>query len=458
MFQAVNALGTVYDIFSGLEDTLTIVLNGGCGPYLQVTHATLAFSATQGGANPPTQLLTVNSVKGALLDWSYQTASDTGWLSTLGFQGGSLPSTISVSANIGGLLAGSYSGSIKFSPGSLNVPVSLTINPQPVLTITTAGTGSGTVSPPSPAGTRCGSNCWIYPPGAVVTLTAIPAAGSTFTGWSGGGCSGNGSCVVTMNSSVSVTATFSLVPPPQQYTLTITTSPGTGSGTVSPPSPAGTRCGSNCWIYPPGAVVTLTAIPAAGSITNWSVDGCSGNVCVVTMNSNLSVTAAFNLPYTYTGAYQTTVTTSTDVASGCLPSPWVSQGVGTQSAQLVAGTPVEGPGSFSGSLTLGSGTVTTTTPALTCTTDGITTTIPGSTTTTDVPGGTASFSGTSDGRLVFVSQMTQSSMCVGAATCSVSGTVSLLAGRVYITVNVSASYPSTGSVTTGSMTLNLTEK
>jgi beta-lactam-binding protein with PASTA domain len=40
-----------------------------------------------------------------------------------------------------------------------------------------------------------------------VTLTATPATSSTFTGWSGA-CSGTGSCVVTTNSSTSVTATF----------------------------------------------------------------------------------------------------------------------------------------------------------------------------------------------------------------------------------------------------------
>src|SRR3984957_4220755 len=39
-------------------------------------------------------------------------------------------------------------------------------------------------------------------------LTATPTGGATFNGW-GGACSGNGSCLVTMNSLESVTAMFS---------------------------------------------------------------------------------------------------------------------------------------------------------------------------------------------------------------------------------------------------------
>jgi hypothetical protein len=45
-----------------------------------------------------------------------------------------------------------------------------------------------------------------------VTLTAAAAQGSTFTGWSGGGCSGTGTCQVTMDADKAVTATFSQVP------------------------------------------------------------------------------------------------------------------------------------------------------------------------------------------------------------------------------------------------------
>jgi hypothetical protein len=52
-----------------------------------------------------------------------------------------------------------------------------------------------------------------------VTLTASPAPGSTFTGWSGSGCSGAGTCRVTMNSDTTVTATFAHAAPPSPPAL-----------------------------------------------------------------------------------------------------------------------------------------------------------------------------------------------------------------------------------------------
>jgi hypothetical protein len=45
-----------------------------------------------------------------------------------------------------------------------------------------------------------------------VTLTASPASGSTFTGWSGGGCSGTGTCVVALGADTTVTAGFGPAP------------------------------------------------------------------------------------------------------------------------------------------------------------------------------------------------------------------------------------------------------
>src|SRR5439155_20398798 len=78
------------------------------------------------------------------------------------------------------------------------------------LTVAPAGTGSGTVtSGESPPRINCGATCSAaYDSGTGVTLTAAPASGSTFTGWSGGGCSGAGACTVTMSAARAVAATF----------------------------------------------------------------------------------------------------------------------------------------------------------------------------------------------------------------------------------------------------------
>jgi len=159
------------------------------------------------------------------------------------------------------------------------------------LTVTKAGTGSGTVSG---TGISCGSDCSEnYAQGTQVTLTAAAASGSTFAGWSGGGCSGTGNCVVTMNANQSVTATFNSSAP-VTYSLTVAKA-GTGSGTVSG---TGISCDPDCTeTYAQGTQVTLTAAAASGStFAGWSGGGCSGTGnCVVTMNANQSVTATFTL-------------------------------------------------------------------------------------------------------------------------------------------------------------------
>ena len=72
------------------------------------------------------------------------------------------------------------------------------------LTVTKAGTGSGTVTG---AGITCGSDCTeLYTYGTIVTLVATPSAGSSFTGWSGACVGAN--CQVTMTASKSMTANF----------------------------------------------------------------------------------------------------------------------------------------------------------------------------------------------------------------------------------------------------------
>src|SRR5712664_1195216 len=113
--------------------------------------------------------------------------------------------------------------------------VTATFNVQTfTLTVNKAGTGSGTVtSSETPPSISCGPTCATasatYTSGTAVTLTASPASGSTFTGWSGGGCTGTGPCVVTMNGPTTVAATFTLQT--TSYTLTVNKA-GTGTGTV----------------------------------------------------------------------------------------------------------------------------------------------------------------------------------------------------------------------------------
>jgi hypothetical protein len=87
------------------------------------------------------------------------------------------------------------------------IPTTATV--QFPLTVTKAGTGSGTVTS-SPAGISCGSTCSAsFSQGTSVALSATAASGSTFAGWSGEGCSGT--CTVSMTQARSVTATFQAI-------------------------------------------------------------------------------------------------------------------------------------------------------------------------------------------------------------------------------------------------------
>jgi phospholipase C len=75
------------------------------------------------------------------------------------------------------------------------------------LTVQSAGTAVGTVTS-SPAGIDCPGTCTAsFPKGKQVVLTADPAAGTTFAGWSGL-CTGIGTCSLTLEASTTVTPTF----------------------------------------------------------------------------------------------------------------------------------------------------------------------------------------------------------------------------------------------------------
>ena len=145
--------------------------------------------------------------------------------------------------------------------------------------MTLAGGGTGTVTA-NPISINCPGVCsGPYVSGTVVTLTAKAATGSTFQGWSGG-CAGTGTCQVTMNSSISVVATFTgnnlqattttlkSTPNPASYgqsvTLTATVKPTSGSGTPTGTVTfynAGTALGTGTLSSGVGKLST-TALPA----------------------------------------------------------------------------------------------------------------------------------------------------------------------------------------------------
>ncbi|MBF0566748.1 MAG: DUF1566 domain-containing protein, partial [Nitrospirae bacterium] len=87
------------------------------------------------------------------------------------------------------------------------------------LTISKSGTGTGTVASYSSyygqndGIINCGSKCSAtYNQSITTILTATAGQGSIFSGWSGAGCSGKGTCTLTSSGPVTVTATFTARP------------------------------------------------------------------------------------------------------------------------------------------------------------------------------------------------------------------------------------------------------
>ena len=167
-------------------------------------------------------------------------------------------------------------GAYEFDDGS---------DPKAILSITRAGTGSGTVTS-SPTGINCGSDCYQpYPLNTLVTLTATPAdANSTFAGWSGHEDCADGQ--VTMAANLGCTATFSAV---RQLTVTRV---GDGSGRVTS-TPSGIDCGAACATYfYQGGAVALTATPdAISTFARWSGDATCPNLI---LDSHRACTVTFD--------------------------------------------------------------------------------------------------------------------------------------------------------------------
>lgn len=206
------------------------------------------------------------------------------------------------------------------------------------LQVTLAGDGGGTVTG---EGIDCGADCSeSYAPGTFVTLSAAPAFGSIFAGWSGA-CSGDAlQCDVTVNATTSATASFARVQSVVTHRLTMVTSGG-GSGKVVS-NPPGIDCGSDCMEdYLVGEYVELYAQANEGSVfAGWS-GACSGDstVCEVTMNTALNAVATF-APEGGATTHTLTVTKSGNGAGSVTSSPGGISCSSTCSAAYVDGVQV----------------------------------------------------------------------------------------------------------------------
>lgn len=148
------------------------------------------------------------------------------------------------------------------------------------LTVSRWGTGSGTF--------------WAYnttyTTGSKVIIIATPTAGSTFTGWTGCTSVSGTACTIQMNTDKTITATFTTIRQPAQYSLTVKTA-GTGSGRTS-------AIARSYKSWTTTSVTALANTKAIGGSTFTKWDGCtyvSGTVCTISMTSDKTITATFTL-------------------------------------------------------------------------------------------------------------------------------------------------------------------
>jgi hypothetical protein len=175
--------------------------------------------------------------------------------------------------------------SIYTAGGSGPTPTPTATPPAGSYLLNIAKTGSGTVTT-ADSKINCGTTCSAgYASGATATLSASPASGYQFNGWTGDSDCSDGS--VTMNANKSCTAQFGV-----QTTLYSTTVAIVGAGTVVG---AGINCsntGGICTAQYPGGVIGFVATPAAGyQFGSWSADCAGGSL---TVNANKTCTVTFN--------------------------------------------------------------------------------------------------------------------------------------------------------------------
>ncbi len=153
------------------------------------------------------------------------------------------------------------------------------------LTVQLAGSGTGSISA---TGLTCsGTTCsGVYPVHSMVTLGAVPATNATFGGWNGGGCVGTGSCVVTLDQSTTVTATFNwLFVPSHVSASAYKTNAGNLSGVTAIDTTALTINGA---APPTGVTFAIDNGIAVLSIGTWNIT----TTVTVTGNAPLAVIAA----------------------------------------------------------------------------------------------------------------------------------------------------------------------
>jgi uncharacterized protein (TIGR03437 family) len=301
-------------------------------PILATSLASVSFTAPSGGAAPPQNLQITSSSSPLNYTLSSSVSSPPGgnWLQ-VATQSGVTPGTVTVAVNPTGLAAGTYTGTINVtSPnagnGTLQVPVSLTINPGAVLQLTPAalsfayeigqatpgnqsvvvGSPTGVLGYTVSAATNSGQS-WL-----LVSPTAATAPGNFVASVNPVGLGAGtyqGTITVTPNAGVAQTIPVTLV---VSNTALLVSSPGSivfnsaqGSTTNSFQNISVTSTDST--------LIAFNVSATTNAVSNWLLVSASTGVtpAVLTLSANPNGLA----PGTYTGTVTLTVTNPANVTN-----------------------------------------------------------------------------------------------------------------------------------------------
>ena len=255
-------------------------------PTIAMSSPFLSFTATQGGASPASQPVTISNSGGGILNWTATASTSSGgnWLS-VSPTAGSGTGTVTVAANIAGLAAATYIGSIQVAAvGATNTPqtisVTLTIispSSPPMIALSTSflpftalpgganpatqavtisNFGSGTLNWTAITITASGGDC----------LSVSPMAG-TGTGTVTVSANIAGLATGTYNGSIQVAAVGATnTPQTISVTLTITSTPSTIALSVPSLTFTAQQAGAN------PALQELTISNAGGGTLNWTAN------------------------------------------------------------------------------------------------------------------------------------------------------------------------------------------
>ncbi|THJ10741.1 MAG: hypothetical protein CAF43_007745 [Nitrospira sp. CG24C] len=220
-------------------------------PVIGASPTSFSFAATQGGANPATQTLSISNTGGGSFSWN--AGENATWLA-LSPVSGTGNGAVTLTVTTGSLTAGSYSGAVTVNaPGasSVTVPVTLTVatvpippaigaSPTNLSFVATEGGGNPAPQTLNISNTGGGSLTWSATE-IVDWLALSPATGA-----------GNGVVTVsvaagartagTYNGNITLTA-IGTSPVTVPVTLTVTTSPPPPPppAPTAPPTPRGLR-------------------------------------------------------------------------------------------------------------------------------------------------------------------------------------------------------------------------